>query len=169
MLELLDPCTLIRVQSWGLEAQVPRKVQDALGISWPRETGTSASGDVDVLCIGPTDWLAVSADPDSAGLLRTLSDAFAGTGFRATDLSCALTRIRVEGAHARVVLSKGCSVDLHPQLFFPGRSARTRFAGMPVLIRCTGVASFECIVARSYTQYLESWLADAAIEFAGRG
>jgi sarcosine oxidase subunit gamma len=121
---------------------------------------------VDVLCIGPTDWLAITAAADGTGLLRTLSDAFAGTSFRATDLSCALMRIRVEGAHVRAVLSKGCSLDLHPQLFFPGRSARTGFAGMPVLIRCTEVASFECIVARSYTRYLESWLADAAVEFA---
>src|SRR5690242_11013124 len=168
MPELLDPCTLIRVQSWSLGAQVPDKVQDALGVSWPGETGASASGDIHVLCIGPTDWLAITADVDTTGLLRTLSAAFAGSSFRATDLSCALTRIRVVGADARALLSKGCSLDLHPQVFCPGRSARTRFAGMPVLIRCIGDATFECIVARSYAQYLQSWLADAAVEFVGR-
>jgi sarcosine oxidase, subunit gamma len=168
MLEILPPCALIRVQSWSVGAKVPRPVEQALGIIWPTETGTGASGDIDLLCVGPTDWLAITTDALRATLLRTLSEAFAESGFRATDVSCALRRIGVGGAHARDLLCKGCSFDLHPQLFFPGRSARTRFAGMPVLVRCTQVSSFECIVVRSYAEYLVAWLTDAAVEFSAR-
>jgi hypothetical protein len=46
-----------------------------------------------------------------------------------------------------------------------GRSARTRFAGMPVIVRCTRPSTFQCIVTASYCDYLASWLADAALEF----
>jgi hypothetical protein len=34
---------------------------------------------------------------------------------------------------------------------------------MAVVVRCIAVSSFECIVARSYQEYLLAWLADATL------
>jgi len=93
------------------------------------------------------------------------STAFDGSAFRATNVSDALARIEINGPEVRNLLAKGCSLDLHPPRFAPGRCARTRFAGMPVIVCCRGASKFECIVTISYVDYLLSWLADATLEF----
>ena len=162
---LLDPCTFIRVQTWNSYATPNQEVEIALGTSWPRETGRIAIGRAHVLCIGPTEWLVTATDIDAKALHQQLENAFEGSTFRATNVSQALTRIEVQGTEARALLLKGCALDLHPSRFPPGRCARTRFAALPTVLRCTGPTNFECVVASSYRDYLLSWLADAAEEF----
>jgi sarcosine oxidase subunit gamma len=162
---LIDPCSIIRLQSWDCEIPAPSKIEQVLGSAWPNETGVAASGRVDILCVGPTDWLVIDTHPETGALLQQLAEAFEGSAFRATNVSSALARIEIEGPEARVLLSKGCALDLHPPCFPPGRCARTRLAGMPVIVRCTRASTFECIIASSYRDYLVSWLTDAAAEF----
>jgi sarcosine oxidase subunit gamma len=166
MHEVLELCAIIRVQTWDSDAGVPPKVEQALGLIWPQQTGAVATGGADVICTGSTDWLMMASDPDSVALLRVLGEAFEESAFRATDVSSSLVRIRISGSKARELLAKACALDLHPAAFLPGRCARTRFAGMPVIIRCTSNSTFECIVASSYRDYLTAWLTDAALEFA---
>lgn len=166
---LFDPCTFIRVQTWNAEATDTWKVESALGTSWPKEPGTIASGRADILCIGPTDWLVTAPDSDAKALYQRLKDASEGSTFRATNVSQALTRIGVQGPEVRALLSKGCSLDLHPSQFPPGRCARTRFAALSTVLRCTGPSNFECTVSSSYQDYLLSWIADAAEEFLASG
>ena len=165
----LDPCTIIRVQSWNIPESVPPQVERALGIRWPREAGTLASGSSDVLCLGPADWLLIEPEQDHARTLRILIDAFQATSFRATNVSASLTRLQIQGKHVRALLSKACALHLHPRLFPPDRVARTCFAGIPVVIRCIEPANFECIVTLSYCDYLTSWLSDAAVELDADG
>lgn len=117
--------------------------------------------------MGPTDWL-VLADTAAPLSLERLSEAFEASAFRATDVSSALVRLQVEGANARALLAKACSVDLGLQAFPIGRSARTRFAAMPVIIRCLQPSTFELTLALSYRDYLVAWLEDAAEEFSGQ-
>src|SRR5689334_13264032 len=106
MLEkVLDPCTLIRVQSWKADEAAPVRVAQVLGVAWPSSTGTVASGQADVVCIGPTDWLVIAAEADPAPLLARLSEAFAPSAFRATNVSSALSRILIQGPHARALLA----------------------------------------------------------------
>lgn len=125
-----------------------------------------------VACLSPTEWLVIgtasaaasTAVSDAAPLLRPLQEALEGTPFRATTVTHALARIDVEGQAARLLLAKGCSLDLHPSRFSPGRCARTRLAGMPVILWCIQESTFQCIVASSYRDYLLTWLADAGLE-----
>jgi len=141
---VLGASSIIRIQSWDIQSAAPATIESALGVSWPRTTGTIARGRTDVLCIGPTDWLVLADNTDADAILRKWFDeALEGTSFRATNVS----------------------LDLHPPIFPPGRVLRTRFAGMPVIIRCSGTSTFELIVARSYIDYLNLWLDDAALEF----
>ena len=163
---VVDPCSFVRVQTWDSQAVTPVKIGQTLGVAWPLEVGAVGSSRVDVLCIGPTDWLVTSTDPDPAELLRELDEVFAGTPFRVANVSQALTRIELAGSEVRTLLLKGCSLDLHPSRFPPGRCARTRFASLPAILRCTGLATFECIVTSSYRDYLLSWLTDATAEFS---
>jgi sarcosine oxidase subunit gamma len=149
-----------------MEAVAPTSVEELLGVAWPQKTGAVASGRVDIVCVGPTDWLVLTADPDAKLWWNRLDALFQGSAFRATHVSQALTRAQVEGPEVRDLLAKGCALDLHPPLFPPGRSARTRFASMPVIVRCVSDSTFELIVTSSYADYLMAWLEDSQVEFA---
>jgi sarcosine oxidase, subunit gamma len=163
--QVLGPCAIVRVQTWDGAALAPSAVEGLLGVDWPRKTGAVASGRAEVICVGPTDWLVQASESDATEWSDRLAAALAGTPFRATDVSDALARIEIEGLEIRDLLNKGCSLDLHPPPFPVGRSARTRFASMPVIVRCTGTFTFELIVTRSYADFLAAWLEDAELEF----
>ena len=134
---VLDPCAIFRIRSWEVKPTPPIRLERALTSSWPNSTGTVPTGWLDILCTGPTDWLIVSPGMGAATLLQTVTDALAGSSFRATNLSSALTRIqRHTDPSAYTLLSKGCALDITPRSFLPGRCASTRFASLPVIIRC---------------------------------
>ncbi len=164
---VLGPCSIIRVQTWDSAARVPSTVEQELGVGWPQSTGVVARGRAEVICVGPADWLLLASEPDDSSWVGRLDLAFEGTPFRSTDVSQALVRIEMEGAEVRDLLAKGCALDLHPSTFGVGRSARTRLAGMPVVVHCTAESRFECIVTASYVDFLLAWGADAAVEFSG--
>ncbi len=159
---LLDPCSIIRVQSWDVAAHAPSAINHVVGTVWPDEVGAVASGLVDVLCVGPTDWLVVGGDFNGRELREKLAMAFLETPLRATDISQGYARFEFEGPEVQEFLLKGCSLDLHSSRFPAARCARTRFAGVPVVLRCRASSAFEAIVAASYQQYLLAWIADAS-------
>jgi len=159
---VLDLCAVVRVQSWDVTASVPTALDALVGVVWPREVGTVASGLVDVLCVGPAEWLVVDGgEPEGAGLCARIGSALVGSSLRATDLSRGLVRVEMVDEDVREVLLKGCSLDLRPDRFPVGRCARTRFAGVPAILRSHDPSRFEGIVAASYREYLMAWLADA--------
>ena len=159
---VLDLCAVVRVQSWEVAASVPTALDALVGVVWPREVGTVASGLVDVLCVGPAEWLVVDGgEPEGAGLCARIGSALVGSSLRATDLSRGLVRVEMVDEDVREVLLKGCSLDLRPDRFPVGRCARTRFAGVPAILRSHDPSRFEGIVAASYREYLMAWLADA--------
>jgi sarcosine oxidase subunit gamma len=158
--------TIVQIKSWEIGAPISPTLRHALGLTWPTSVGSvTASSRAAVICVGPADWLVLSVTPDDTGLLSKLAGAFVDTTFRYADMSSALTRIPVSGPHARALLSKGCSLDLNADNFVSGMSARTRFADMAVILRCLESSAFELILASSYREYLQAWLADAALEF----
>ena len=158
---------LIRVQSWTRsDRAIPREAANALRIDWPLQAGEVASGRAEVICINPTDWLVVAGiELPEEELLQILAAAFHGTPFRATALSSSLARVRIEGNHARALLSKACALDTQSADLTPSRAPRTLVAGLPAIIRCLHGPKFECIVPLSYADYLVAWLNDAAAEF----
>jgi len=162
---VLEGCSIVRIQTWDGAAVAPAAVEDLLEVAWPRKTGAVANGRAEVISVGPTDWLVLDSETDSTTWLDRLVTAFAGSAFRATNVSDALARVEIEGSEIRDLLAKGCSLDLHPPLFPPGRSARTRFAGIPVIVRCTSTSKFELVVTQSYVDFFLSWLEDAELEF----
>lgn len=140
------------------ESVLDTKLQKRLGALEPRQW--------QILPLGPGDWLIISDSLTASSLRDRVADAAGGATFVIVDMTDAFKVLEVRGAVARDVLAKGCGLDFHPSVFAPGRSARTRFAGMPVLIACLGEPdSFELRVPRSYEWYLHEWLTDAAIEF----
>lgn len=83
------------------------------------------------------------------------------------DVSAQHTVIELAGSRAREVLAKGCSLDLHPRAFGPGRCAQTLLgrAGVIVLPREGEVPTYWVFVRATFADYLAEWLLDARGEY----
>ncbi len=145
-------------------------VASVLGLEPVAEPLTAARRrDLSILRLGPDEWLVVTPDRRLARLERTLRDALAGQHAALTDVSHGRAVLVLSGPDARAVLAKGCSLDLHPRVFGPGRCAQSRLARCQALIhQTTDAPEFEIHVQRSFAQYAWTWLEDAGREFGVR-
>ena len=125
--------------------------------------------DVSMLWLGPDEWLVVTPDRRLQRIERALRDALEGQHAALTDVSHSRAVVVLSGPHAREVLAKGCTLDLHPRVFGPGRCAQSRLAKCQALIHhTTDAPEFEIHVQRSFAQYAWTWLEDAGQEFGVR-
>ena len=139
-------------------------VQGVLGFGLPLEPNTVAeAGELATLWLGPDEWLVLTPPGREAGLAEALRDALSDLFAAVTDLTGGQTVINLRGANVRDVLAKGCTLDLHPRAFGPGRCAQTLVAKAMVTVRQLDESpSFDLIVRRSFADYLSHWLEDAA-------
>ncbi len=141
-------------------------VKKVLGLALPQEPNTVEQGEeLTVFWLGPNEWLIVTPPDHQETLLRSLREALSEIFTAVTDVSGGQTVITLSGPHARDVLAKGCTLDLHPRVFAPGRCAQTLISKSGALLRQRDDASFEIIVRRSFADYLWHWLEDAAGEY----
>lgn len=148
----------------GFRAAVQRVTGGDLPLT--ANTATALANGGHVLWLGPDEWLLVR-EGSPAPLAVALADALAGRHAAVVDVSSSRAVIAIAGAHARAVLAKGCSLDLHPRRFAAGRCAQTLLARASVIIHQTSDApAFRIHVRASLAVYLAEWLLEAAREFA---
>jgi sarcosine oxidase subunit gamma len=141
----------------------------ALDTPLPTAPGTAHAGaGVEVLWMGPDEWLVVAPDGAAARLTHALEQALAGAHATAVDVSAQRTAVELAGDRARDVLRKGCALDLHPRAFAAGRCAQTLLARAGVILhQRTDEPSYRVFVRASFAEYLAEWLLDAAAEYRG--
>ncbi|MGU3586767.1 sarcosine oxidase subunit gamma [Rhodococcus sp. C26F] len=139
-----------------------------LGVDLPTTTSTCTEGEsATAIRIGPEEFLITMRSQSPAEAERRLRSAVNPYGGAATDVSAQRTTLRLSGAHARDVLAKGSSIDLHPKVFGPGSAVRTQLALADVVmipLDSTGT-DYRILVRSSFARYLAEWLIDAAEEF----
>lgn len=143
------------------------RLVDVLGFPLPTEPNTVA-GDADraALWLGPDEWLLVAAEGAEPALEQPLRGAIAGAHGSVVDVSSNRTLVELEGPVAREVLMKGCSLDLHPRRFAPGRCAQTALARVQVILwQVTDGPCYRIAVRCSFAPYLAEWLVDAMAEY----
>jgi sarcosine oxidase, subunit gamma len=142
---------------------------DVLGVdALPTTPSTALIGPATTMIwFGPEEWLVVSDDVDGEALEAQLREGVDAHGGAAVDVSAQRTTLRLRGAHARDVLAKGCSLDLHPSVFGPGGAAQTMLGqAAVVLIPLDDKGTdYRIVVRSSFAGYLAEWLIDAAEEF----
>ena len=149
----LDPC----------REQVVEAATQILGQPMPLDSNTFTTGEHRVYWLGPDEWLIVTSGEGADGLADELAEGLAGFHAAINDVSGANVALRVSGVDARTVLAKGCTLDLHPRAFGPGRCARTGLAKSIVLLGVLdNASSYTIIVPRSFSDYLCRWFAHAA-------
>ena len=141
-------------------------VQGVLGLSLPPANSFASRDDLDALWLGPDEWLIVRPEGSGAAVAGPLQAALGGQHAAVTDVSAARIVLELDGPKAGEVLAKGCSLDLHPRAFTPGRCAQTLLARAQVIIQQTDQApTYRLYVRPSYAAYLVSWLMDAMREY----
>ena len=143
-------------------------VAGVLGAPLPTAPNTTAvCGDVEVLWMGPDEWLVV-APAAAAGLHAALEHAIGAEHATVVDVSDQRTAIDVAGADARELLLKGCALDLHPRAFGVGQCAQTLLArAQVVVLPRSAEPAYRVFVRASFAEYVAEWLLDAAAEYRG--
>ncbi|ANP52481.1 sarcosine oxidase subunit gamma [Streptomyces griseochromogenes] len=140
----------------------------SLGIPLPLEPDTVVrAGDLTALWLGPDEWLVVGRPGTQRDLDSRIRSVAADEPVSVTDVSAQRTTVLVTGPRARDLLSHGCSLDLHPRAFGPGRCAQTNLARTQVVLvaRDEPRSGFWVLVRSSFADYLKEWLLDAAVEY----
>jgi len=82
-----------------------------------------------------------------------------------------MTVIALTGPRAADVVSKGCTIDLHPSVFPSGIVVRTLLAKTGIILHQVSDTSsgdaptYEIYVHRSFADYAWRWLEDAGLEY----
>lgn len=141
----------------------------ALGVTLPTAPNTtSANGQVEVLWMGPDEWLIVAPDGAAERLRTRLEGALEGDHASVVDVSAQRTVVELAGADARELLLKGCPLDVHPRVFGPGRCAQSTLARAQMLLLARSEEpAYWVFVRSSFAEYLAEWLLDAAAEYRG--
>ena len=135
------------------------------GLPAPGETATD--GERTTLGLGPDEWLVLGPYGTQEDIERDLRAAIAtgGDWGAVTDVSAQRTTFVLSTPRARDVLASGCSLDLHPRAFGPGRCAQTDLARANVVLhQLDARPTYELLVAGSFAAYVAAWLADALEE-----
>ena len=153
--------TLIHLSGDVDGAGFPTAARHAFDLPLPLNAGeTRDGGATRLIWLGPDAWLAACEDaPDLSGLegLAAVNDVTQGR-----------LVVRVSGPDSRVMLCKGCPLDLHPSAFPAGHAAQTLVGHVTALVDCVADDTFEVYVTRSYARYFWDWLTGQAAEFGYR-
>jgi sarcosine oxidase subunit gamma len=113
----------------------------------------------------PGQWLAVAEGKAALALLVKLIATIKGLA-TIVDQSDGKAVLRIAGPHARETLAKGCSLDLHSEVFRPGSAATTLVALIDCMIwQVDETPTYDLAVPSSYAESFWSWLTASAAEF----
>ena len=115
--------------------------------------------------LGPDETLLLCSDHEASELHRILSTQLEGRHFALTVISDALSVYSLSGPSVRDVLAKGCALDLHETIFRPDMCVQGLLDRAAVTLICEAKDEVRLICRRSFADYVESWLKDAATEF----
>ena len=144
-----------------------KAAEGPLGFSLPLISNTVSHGaDLAALWLGPDEWLIITPTDGESAIVASIDGALGDMHSSITDQTGGQTIIRISGPSARDLLAKGCTLDLHPTVFGPGRCAQTLVAkAMATIVYVDDTPTFDLVVRRSFADYLRSWLQDAALEY----
>lgn len=135
----------------------------AFAQAWPTDPNTVVRGRPDVAWLAPGEWALFD---HAEALSDRVEAALAGQTHHLADVSAGRRLWRIEGAEARALLAKGCSLDTDPRVLAEGQCAQSLLAQVHVLIiPSANAARFDILADASLAGHLRAWFADAALEF----
>jgi sarcosine oxidase subunit gamma len=149
-----------------VDLRVAREHAHRAPLPLPLEPNTVAeSDDVTVLWLGPDEWLVVGRPGTAAGVVAGLERGLEGIHHSAVDVSANRAILELRGPARLELLSKVCSIDLHPRSWAAGRCAQTLVAGVAVILH-ERMAATRVYVRPSFGDYLVDWMIDSTTEYS---
>ena len=167
----------INIRGDAGNADFAAAVKKATRLDLPTDpnTTTGKPATTRIFWLGPNEWVVVTKPHGGKRVFDALWKNLKVDCLHASvvDTSEARTTITVSGEHARDVMAKLCSLDLHPSQFGPGQCAQTIVSKVGVVLTQTaetksGGATYELYSLRSFSTYLWKRLEDAAMEYGVR-
>lgn len=155
---------LLLLQSASLPA-LQAALEQEIGLTPPPAQQASLRGPYALLWLTPAQWLLELPAGECASIGAAVSGRLGSTLAAITDFSDALVALEVGGAGLADVLMSGCSLDLRPEAFPPGRVARTALADVPAILwNPGGPDRIRCLIERGLETHLFAWLKGAATQ-----
>ena len=166
--------TQINVRGKLSDAAFVKAVRAVAGCEPPAQANTVARGRVRgsptaLLWLGPDEWLLQAPSDYQAKAVQALTKSLAPLRAAMTDVSDARAVLKIQGEAAVDVLMKGCSLDLHRQVFSVGACAQTTLGLCQVIIHhVEDSPAYDIYVGRSFADYAWRWLCDASKEYSAK-
>jgi len=142
-----------------------RGVAQVLGTELPLEPCSfSATGQNSIYWMGPNEWLVIVEGGTEGEVQNRLRQTLSGH-FSVVDVSGGQTLVELSGRAVDLLLKKSCVYDFHPCEFASGRCVQTTFAKASALVSKLDEKTFQLVIRRSFSDYLFSWILDAASEY----
>lgn len=154
------------------DADAMARIGATLGVDMPGApctftSGTGGYADVEVLWMGPDEYLVLARPGTQAVLEPALVEALGAAPGAVVDVSAQRTALTLSGPHVRDILAHGCAIDLHPSAAPTGTCVQTLLAqtGIVLLVRDADRDEFGVLVRSSFAAYCSTWLIDASLEY----
>jgi heterotetrameric sarcosine oxidase gamma subunit len=148
----------------GQAVQAAEAAQRAFGASPPTTPAITAGNDLAFVWSGPGHWLALG--PQATESIETRLGTVFRTHASVFDQSGSRVLLELRGPHARDVLAKGVSIDLHQRAFKTGDVAVTTASHLAVhLWQVADEPVYRLLVVRTWFDSLWRWLAASAAEY----
>lgn len=117
--------------------------------------------------LGPDEWLLLGPEAETDVMAGEIERALAGRVHSLVDISHRQVGIAVRGPHAAAIVNAGCPLDLHPSRFPPGSGTRTVLGKAEIILMREDTERFRIECWRSYADYVQTFLLDAALDYEG--
>jgi heterotetrameric sarcosine oxidase gamma subunit len=133
------------------------------GLDLPALGRLALASDQLVLCVRPERWLLLGP-PEFPGATAALWQAACARVGAAVDLSSGLTALHLSGPQVRELLSRGCRLDLDPDVFPAGSAAATIMAQVAVILAALP-SGLLLLTPATTARHLREWLISTAKPF----
>ena len=168
--EVLRDLSYLNFRGSSDNANLMETVRKTLGQTLPDKPNTTSVGEHTIYWLGPDEWMICSASDDAGSLGDRFRIATGKLHVAINDVSGSMVTIKLTGDGVGRLLSKGCTLDFHPDEFKAGDCAQSGLAKANVIVsRSKDGLAFDIVVRRSFADYLALWLQqagnDSGIEF----
>ncbi len=159
--------TLINLRA---EDRLKARFARAFGTELPKKPNQmNGVGGRRAIWLGPDETLLILDQKHETEAVFALRQAAGSSHHAITIISDALCIIQLSGPKIRTILAKGCAIDLHDTAFGPLQTAQSYLAHAGVTLACEADGQSILLICRtSFSDYVISWLKDAALEYGYR-
>jgi len=158
-------CTILNLRCDIAAPGVREAVGSVLNLPVPEPFNTTVHNDtLRILWIGPNEWQIITEQLDAATLETKLREALTGHHFAVTDVSSNYQILHLSGEPARDILTNGCPLDLHPNVFKPDTCAGSHYFKAAIWIWQPETGGYELLIRRSFAGYVQLMIEHASAE-----